>query len=539
LYLPIHTNLFCTVNAFYKILTVSALCISGGLCVLWFLEEPEVNSVPAVQTDANSNNLSTGLPVFTDSEAEDFKPALPTNAVPGERVIHFSNREEYLRYLKELSDSGLSPLSTIDSLLAIRVSEDVLSQLNPTIYGGQERFSYQIERPLPPVDLNPELLAQLRAFGASPRAIVGGLVEGDGSGVMVAILDSGIEANSYFDEVNIDSIDLTSSGISGSGSGHGTAVASIVAGREGIAPAADLLVVRVLDDQGIGSSFDVAEGIVRAVDLGAQFINLSLGVYQDTQVLREAVLYAQSQGVVLVAAAGNDGYGRLPYPAAYPQVLSVTAVDGLQRQAVFPNQSKAIDFAAPGVGILAAGEEAGTQLFSGTSAAAPFVTGTLVALLSADSTLSPQKAVKLLERYLDDAGAAGLDPTYGGGLLNWDRLRERTTTDVSDVALASIYLQPDAQPGTTMPIEVTVQNRGTRWLTAAELTILVGEAEPLEFTVGTLAPGQTTTRKVHTQVPTMQSGETLQIAARVLAEDASGDVRPDNNVKAVFFKPLK
>jgi hypothetical protein len=90
-----------------------------------------------------------------------------------------------------------------------------------------------------------------------------------------------------------------------------------------------------------------------------------------------------------------------------------------------------------------------------------------------------------------------------------------------------------------MPIEVTVQNRGTRWLTAAELTILVGEAEPLEFTVGTLAPGQTTTRKVHTQVPTMQSGETLQIAARVLAEDASGDVRPDNNVKAVFFKPLK
>ena len=135
------------------------------------------------------------------------------------------------------------------------------------------------------------------------------------------------------------------------------------------------------------------------------------------------------------------------------------------------------------MGLLDGGEGAGTQWFAGTSAAAPFVTGTLVALLSADSTLSPQKAVKLLERYLDDAGAAGLDPTYGGGLLNWDRLRERTTTDVSDVALASIYLQPDAQPGTTMPIQVTAQNRGTRWLTAAELPILVVEEEPLQFTV--------------------------------------------------------
>ena len=138
-----------------------------------------------------------------------------------------------------------------------------------------------------------------------------------------------------------------------------------------------------------------------------------------------------------------------------------------------------------------------------------------------------------------DAGAAGADSIYGGGLLNWDRLRERTTKDVNDLALADIYLQADALPGTTMPVEVTVQNRGTAWMAVAELTVLVGKSAPQAFTVGTLAPGQTTTRKIHVQVPTLKSGELLQIAAQVLTEDTSGDVRPENNAKAVFFRPAQ
>lgn len=513
-----------------------------GVFVCWsvFLlsRKQRVDPIPAIQ--ANVTAIDSGAERMNRSKLpiETSNTWYPSGAIPGERIIHFSNREDYLSYLKTLSESGLSPKGTIDALLAIRVSDTVLSQLNPAIYGGQEHFSYQIEQPLPPAELNPELLSELRAFDASAGAIIGGEFEGDGSGVLVGILDSGIEDHAYFDGLNIDSVDLTGRGISGAGSGHGAAVASIIAGKEGIAPAADLLVIRVLDDQGVGSSFDLANGIIHAVDQGAQVINLSLGLYQDTQTLRDAVRYAQAQGVILVAAAGNDGYSQLPYPAAYPQVLSVTAVDGRGRQAVFPNQSEAIDFAAPGVGISAVGEDANKQLFSGTSAAAPFVTGTLAALLSADSTLTAQQAVELLGRYLDDAGAAGTDPIYGGGLLNWDRLRERATKDVNDLALADIYLQAGVLPGTTMPVEVTVQNRGTAWMPVAELTVLVGESAPQKFTVGTLAPGQTTTRKIHVQVPTLQSGEMLQIAARVLTEDVFGDVRPENNAKAVFFRPM-
>lgn len=525
-------------NTFYKVLALIVLGLLGLLSVFWLPKEQNAGLEPIVRTNSDYKSPAPEWIAAPAAEVEDLEELLPSNVVPGERVIHFSSREEYLRYLELLAEAGFKPLGRIDSLLAIRVSDAVLSRLNPATYGGQERFSYRIEQPLPPVEQNPELLAQLRAFGASARAIIGGDFESDGSGVLVGVLDSGIESHDYFDELNIESIDLTDKGISGPGADHGTAVASIIAGKEGIASAADLLVIRVLDDQGTGSNFDVANGIVRAVDRGARVINLSLGLYQDTRVLREAVSYAHSQGVLLVAAAGNDGYNQLPYPAAYPQVLAVTAVDGSGRQAVFPNQSEVIDFAAPGVGVVVAGEKEGTQLVSGTSVAAPFVTGTLATLLSVDSNLGPQQAVELVNRYLDDAGAAGPDPVYGGGLLNWDRLRERTTTDVVDVALADIYLQSDAQPGTIMPVEVTVQNRGTRWMAAGELMVLIGKSTPQEFTVGTLAPGQTTTRKVHVQVPPLQSDETLQIAARVLAEEASSDVRPENNTKAVFFEPM-
>jgi subtilisin family serine protease len=275
------------------------------------------------------------------------------------------------------------------------------------------------------------------------------------------------------------------------------------------------------------------------VDLGVKIINMILGVYQYTPLLRQAVSYAHERGVLLVAAAGNDGYNRMPYPAAYPEVLAVTAVDASGQQALFPNQSKDIDFAAPGVGVLTAKEDQGTILFSGTSAAAPFVTGTLASLTSGDDALPPKQAVELLQRYLNDRGAPSTDAVYGGGIVDWDRLRERSETDLLDVALADIFLQRDALPGTTMPIEVTVQNRGTNWVSDAQLEVFIGEAEPVSFTLGSLGPGQTTTRKVFTQIPGLDSDEILTLVARVMPEDISQDIRLQNNIKAVTFKPTR
>jgi hypothetical protein len=465
--------------------------------------------------------------------------AYPSKAIPGELIVHFNNRKDYLAYLEAIENSGIAPLGQIDELLVVRIPESALLQTNFGQFGARASYSYPIECPLPPVEIDPEALASLSAYGLSASAITGGFIAGEGEGVNVAILDSGIQAHSQFDEVYIVPIDLAGGGVAGSGAAHGTSVASIITGSEGIAPAAELFVVRVLDDEGLGNSYDVAQGIVQAVDHGVQIINLSLGVYQDTPLLRQAVKYADDRGVIMVAAAGNDGYNRMPYPAAYPQVLAVTAVDAKGQHALFPNQSEEIDFAAPGVGILTAKEDKGTTLFSGTSAAAPFVSGTLATLMSGAAALSPKQAVEILKRYLNDQGAPSADPVYGAGLVDWDRLRERATPDLLDVALADIYLQPDAEQGTTVPIEVTVQNRGTNWFSGAQLEVFVGEAKPISFVLGSLAPGQTTTRKVYTQIPTLDSDETLSLTARVLPKELKDDVRLNNNIKAVSFHLAK
>jgi hypothetical protein len=90
-----------------------------------------------------------------------------------------------------------------------------------------------------------------------------------------------------------------------------------------------------------------------------------------------------------------------------------------------------------------------------------------------------------------------------------------------------------------MPIEVTVQNRGTNWLSDAQLEVFVGEGEPVSFVLGSLGPGQTTTRKVFTQIPTLDSDETLNLVARVLPKELEDDVRLNNNLKAVSFHLAK
>lgn len=511
-----------------------------GVCIGLFLSKWQPGEErQGIITDVSSGEVVIHFPEIPDGISATWDVVFPEDAIPGEMVMHFTNRKDYLEYLRTLTQAGLAPTGQIDELLVVRIGKDAMSGPNPGLYGGEGSFSYRVQRPLPPNARAPVQYAQLRVFGESARSIVGGPVEGDGSGVLVGILDSGIKAHSQFDDVYIVHIDLAGGGVAGPGAAHGTAVASIITGSEGIAPAAELLVIRVLDHKGMGNSFHVAEGIVQAVDLGVDVLNMSLGVYQDTQLMREAIRYAEDHGVIMVAAAGNDGYTQMPYPAAYPQVLSVTAVDSAGRQALFPNQSSSIDFAAPGVGVLTAKENEGTTLFSGTSAAAPFVTGTLASILSSKTKRSHKEVVDLMRRTLDEAGAPGIDPVYGAGVVNWDRLRERDSAAILDVALAEIYLPTDALPGTTMPIEVIVQNRGTSWLTSSTLTVIVAEREPVDFTIGTLGPGQTTSRKVYTQVPSIDSADRLNIAAQVVSEDSLDDVRFENNTKAVFFRPIQ
>ena len=205
-----------------------------------------------------------------------------------------------------------------------------------------------------------------------------------GDGVAVAVLDTGVLAHPTFAEGQVTHLDLVGDGQSFHS--HGTSVASVIGGQNpqapGVAPASQIIDVRVANADGISVGSTLAEGIVAATDRGAKVINVSLGGYGDSAIVGQAVTYALQRGAVVVAAAGNDAYGHLAIPAAYEGVISVGSIDANNRQAYFSNAGAGLDMAAPGVGVVSAWETDKVALVSGTSQSSALVAAAAASYLS-------------------------------------------------------------------------------------------------------------------------------------------------------------
>jgi thermitase len=238
--------------------------------------------------------------------------------------------------------------------------------------------------------------------------------------VEIAVIDTGVDnthpdldgkvinGHDYVDNDN-DPMDLN---------GHGTHVAGVAAavtnnqqGIAGMAPKAKIYAVRVLDENGEGTLDKVASGIVDAADHGAKVINLSLGSSQSAQTLKDAIDYAWNKGAVVVAAAGNDGTSAPTYPAYYNQVLAVAATDNNDHKADFSNYGKWVDVAAPGVDITSTYVGGGYKTMSGTSMAAPHVSG-LAALLAAKG-LDNTQILGAIQSTAEDVTGTGSNWEYG------------------------------------------------------------------------------------------------------------------------------
>jgi subtilisin family serine protease len=252
-----------------------------------------------------------------------------------------------------------------------------------------------------------------------------------GAGITVAVVDTGVApvpdlAGRMLAGWNV----ITSNDVAADDNGHGTHVAGTIAEVEGnglaeagIAPEASILPVKVLGADGSGSDADVAAGIVWAADHGARIVNLSLGGPDSSTVLSDAVVYARGKGVLIVAAAGNDG-GSVGDPARLPGVLAVGAVDSALVRAPFSAGGRALDLVAPGVGIVqqtldGAGGYA-DRSFSGTSMASPHVAGVAALVLAAGRATTSTGVARLLARTALDLGVAGKDAAYGAGLVRAD-----------------------------------------------------------------------------------------------------------------------
>jgi subtilisin family serine protease len=248
-------------------------------------------------------------------------------------------------------------------------------------------------------------------------------------------------------------------------------LAACAGGIRGVAPAARVLSVKVISENGTGDTFTFARGIVEAVDRGARVVNVSMGTRADDFLLRQAVEYALSKDVLIVAAAGNDGVDGLLYPARYPGVLAVSGVDASGRHLYFSNRGNEVALAAPGLGVAAAGADGDLVLFSGTSPAAPFVSGAAAWLLSEDATLTASRIRDVLAACADDTGEPGADPETGAGVLNFRRLQERNTRGVRDIALSGPFARSAPDGSGDAILTIFAENRGTEDLRRVEMKI--------------------------------------------------------------------
>ncbi len=261
-----------------------------------------------------------------------------------------------------------------------------------------------------------------------------------GAGVKVAVLDTGIDYNhpdldaSYKGGINLVDDAQPDNPFDDSWNSHGTHVAGVIAaelngsGVVGVAPAASLYAIKVLDGGGLGYLSDVIAGIKWAIDNNMDIVNLSLGLKNNSQALAEACAKAYEAGVLLVGAAGNTGTfegGEVRYPALYPSVIAVGATnpdDAVYfKSAVGPD----IEVVAPGAGIYSSKAYEDYGYLTGTSQAAPHVSGVAALILSAglddlngDGVINNQDLRLQLQNAAFDLGDPGKDNSYGFGLIN-------------------------------------------------------------------------------------------------------------------------
>lgn len=207
--------------------------------------------------------------------------------------------------------------------------------------------------------------------------------------------------------------------------GHGTHVAGIISANvnngEGIAGmmwGGKILPVKALDKSGSGTTYSVAQGIIWATDHGAKVINMSLGNYADAQFLHEAIKYAYDRDVVLIAATGNDNTERPGYPAAYPEVLSVSATDYNLQKASFSNYGDYIDVMAPGESIASTYPDNQYAALSGTSMASPHVAALAALIRSVNPELKNTEVMDIIRKNVIDLGDTGRDKYYGYGQID-------------------------------------------------------------------------------------------------------------------------
>jgi subtilisin family serine protease len=410
-----------------------------------------------------------------------------TDAAAEAVVVETSGRLAFQRVLRFAEENGIAVKSSFENSWIVSLRSDglgpgtlsTLSEIQGVVTVEPERMARTLYTPNDPRLSLQWGLDTINAYEAWD------ITRGNHS-VVVAVLDTGIDWNhpdlepnmwtdadgyhgyNFIDnnrmpmDDNVNSYDENGIWIPGTYTYHGTHVAGVVGAaidnNEGIAGVAQirLMAVKVMNESGEGTDSTVASGIRWAVDPdgdgdtsdGAHIITMSLGVDGASSVLTNAVNFASAHGVVMVAASGNSGSSVVSYPAAYPNVIAVGAVDSGERRATFSDFGDNLDVMAPGVQIFSTQLGGSYQYLSGTSTAAPHVAGVAALMLTVNPALTPVEIGGILNSTAKDISRAGYDTSTGWGIVDAFAAVEQ----ISDPTVTIIEYPDFVEPNATFSI---------------------------------------------------------------------------------------
>ncbi len=524
-----------------------------GVSVLTAPPDVQITSLDNLPTKARPHavkNYGTAVSAPSDdANAGDAASTLADKAFQagpyrsGELIFRAGSPEELAALIARAQAAGGVMLANIRQLNAARFSFPNAQSMAQFLRGNAgdqpvpgTDLNYTVSLPTPPAPTDPFAPGSLQPFGSMALAYMGVPQNNAnwGQGVTVAMLDTGLSpgTTNILKGGSVTQYDMTGAGDTPP-VGHGDMVASLLAGatgEQGIVPGAPIMSIRVLDSNNQGDVFGVSDGIYTAVDGGAKVLSLSLGSTQSSSILQAAIDYAISQGVTVVASAGNDGNGAIDYPAAYPGVVAVGSIDATGQRATFSDYGAQMGLMAPGVGLNTI-TTGGNMTFSGTSASAPLVAGAIASLLSSNPGMTGQQAVDLLTQYADFAGPVTGNATnefYGAGIVDMSRVLNRNDSTYADVAVADMYLDVTTMPSTpTAPLQVSVQNRGNTELGLVRVDISYGGQAITQSLVG-MAPNEVRAVTINLPVTQLLQSTGVQVEAQA---DAQNDANSSNNAK--------
>lgn len=379
--------------------------------------------------------LNTGnyFPIKAKAEGNDLQQVLVMykNTKGKEAVLNISKKVE----------KHFDSVSTVSVILNQKSINNLVDNPNIADVEPNTRFKVSDNQILKPLKISSVSLGSTSTIPAeesqwdlqaskAPLAWHEGIT---GKGVKVAIIDTGIAPHPDLNIAGgVSTVSYTKSYTDDNG--HGTHVAGIVGaklngiGMVGIAPDVQLYAVKSLDNKGEGNLSDVITGIDWAIANHMNIINLSLSTTVDSPLLHDVVDKAYNNGVLVVSASGNSGDAQgtgdnVTYPAKYPHVLSVSAVNSQMVRASFSSTGK-IDFSADGVNVLSTYLNGMYAIGSGTSQAAPHLTGLLALLKQKYPSKTNEQLVAILKSYSRALGVAAL---YGDGFAQYHTITPKST----------------------------------------------------------------------------------------------------------------